>query len=654
MKKNITLALLLFTLFTANAQKKATDSLKKLIATTKEDTTRVMLTKELAGLYLYSKPDTVLILTQQGLQLSKAAQFPKGEAAMLNLRGGVYELTGNYPKALSSHLESLKISEKIKDLVGVVKNLHDISNIYSDEGDERQSINYALRAKSIAETARMQRSLSIILLDLGDSYEKLNILDSALRYTRQEYLRSLKSNETDIICVGTNNLGNIYSKMHRPDTALYYYRKAILYAKRMNSYEVICETTIGMARIFKQQGQPDSSLYYARQSIAAGWVGGFTRHVLAASQFLTEYFEKQGRLDSAYRYQKISIAAKDSLYSKEKTSAFHNLSFAENQRQQDIQEQQAAYRASIRFYMLLTVIVFLVVMAFVFWRNNRRNEKAKRLLQLQKEQIQTTLGELKTTQTQLVQREKMASLGELTAGIAHEIQNPLNFVNNFSEVSRELMSELIQELGKGDTEEAKAITQDVIENLAKINHHGRRADSIVKGMLEHSRVGTGQKQPTDLNTLADEFLKLSYHGLRAKDKSFNADLITHYHAGLLKANVVQQDMGRVLINLFNNAFYAVNQKAKTAVDGYKPAVTVTTLTENGQVIIKVKDNGTGIPDAIKEKILQPFFTTKPTGEGTGLGLSLSYDILVKGHNGTLDIISKEGEGAEFIVKLPVG
>jgi signal transduction histidine kinase len=275
------------------------------------------------------------------------------------------------------------------------------------------------------------------------------------------------------------------------------------------------------------------------------------------------------------------------------------------------------------------------------------------LLQTEKRRAEDALTELKSTQTQLVQREKMASLGELTAGIAHEIQNPLNFVNNFSEVSKELMAELIEELDKGDTEEVKAITQDVIENLAKINHHGRRADSIVKGMLEHSRVGTGQKEPTDLNTLADEFLKLSYHGLRAKDKSFNAELVMHYDAALPKANVVQQDMGRVMLNLFNNAFYAVNQKSKATVNGYKPEVTINTSSTNGQIIISVKDNGVGIPDAIKEKILQPFFTTKPTGEGTGLGLSLSYDILVKGHNGTLDIVSKEGEGSEFIVKLPI-
>ena len=283
-----------------------------------------------------------------------------------------------------------------------------------------------------------------------------------------------------------------------------------------------------------------------------------------------------------------------------------------------------------------------------------QNETLERQVTERTAELNQSLNDLKTTQTQLIQSEKMASLGELTAGIAHEIQNPLNFVNNFSEVSAELVDELQQELNNGDKKEAIAISEDIKQNLEKIRHHGKRADGIVKGMLQHSQSSSGKKEPADMNALADEYLRLSYHGLRAKDQSFNAELVTIFDNKLPKVNVIPQDMGRVLLNLFNNAFYAVNHKAKTAVDGYKPAVTVTTLTENGQVIIKVKDNGTGIPEAIKEKILQPFFTTKPTGEGTGLGLSLSYDILVKGHNGTLDIISKEGEGAEFIVKLPVG
>jgi two-component system NtrC family sensor kinase len=247
----------------------------------------------------------------------------------------------------------------------------------------------------------------------------------------------------------------------------------------------------------------------------------------------------------------------------------------------------------------------------------------------------------------------MASLGELTAGIAHEIQNPLNFVNNFSEVSTELIEELQYELKNGDKEEVIAISDDIKQNLEKIYHHGKRADFIVKGMLEHSRTSTGEKQLTNINVLADEFFKLSYHGLRAKDKSFNAELITHFDQSLPAVNIVQQDIGRVLLNLFNNAFYAVAQRQKTAEKGYRPEVSIKTSMENGQVVIKVKDNGVGIPDSIKDKIMQPFFTTKPTGEGTGLGLSLSYDIVVKSHGGKIELKTKEGEATEFIVSLPL-
>jgi len=270
-----------------------------------------------------------------------------------------------------------------------------------------------------------------------------------------------------------------------------------------------------------------------------------------------------------------------------------------------------------------------------------------------RKRTEDTLNELRATQKQLIQSEKMASLGELTAGIAHEIQNPLNFVNNFSEVSIELLAELQEEAKAGHAGDVIDIAADLTQNLEKINHHGRRADAIVKGMLEHSRASTGQKQPTDLNKLADEYLRLAYHGLRAKDKSFNAELITHYDGTLPKIKMVPQDMGRVILNILNNAFYATQQKAKNAGTAYKPEVTVATIAQDGQAVIKVKDNGSGIPADIKDKIMQPFFTTKPTGEGTGLGLSLSYDIVVKGHSGKIDVLSKDGEYTEFIVTLPV-
>jgi len=268
-------------------------------------------------------------------------------------------------------------------------------------------------------------------------------------------------------------------------------------------------------------------------------------------------------------------------------------------------------------------------------------------------ELRNTLENLKSTQAQLIQSEKMASLGELTAGIAHEIQNPLNFVNNFSEVSSELLDEMKNELATGNAQQAKTIAEDVKQNLEKIIHHGKRADGIVKGMLMHSRASTSQREPTDINSVADEYLRLSYHGLRAKDKTFNAKFETHFDPTIEKINVIPQDIGRVLLNLFTNAFYSVTKKNKQHPEDYEPCVSVTTKRLKDRVEIRVKDNGMGIPQKVMDKIFQPFFTTKPTGEGTGLGLSLSYDIIAKGHGGELKAETKEGEFAEFIILLPI-
>ncbi|WP_037298751.1 ATP-binding protein [Runella limosa] len=265
-----------------------------------------------------------------------------------------------------------------------------------------------------------------------------------------------------------------------------------------------------------------------------------------------------------------------------------------------------------------------------------------------------SLKHLKATQQQLIQSEKLASLGELTAGIAHEIQNPLNFVNNFSEVSVELLDELKSERTKKERDEEleNEILDDIFQNLEKINYHGKRASSIVTGMLQHSRASTGKKEPINLNTLADEYLRLSYHGLRAKDKSFNAKMNTFLDESLPKVNVIPQDFGRVLLNLINNAFYAVQAKGKLEIKDYSPTVSVHTQATEQGIVIKVEDNGTGIPEELKSKIFQPFFTTKPTGQGTGLGLSLAYDIVTKGHGGTIELDSIEGEGTTFIITLP--
>ncbi|WP_083639214.1 two-component regulator propeller domain-containing protein [Algoriphagus marinus] len=299
-------------------------------------------------------------------------------------------------------------------------------------------------------------------------------------------------------------------------------------------------------------------------------------------------------------------------------------------------------------YLIYVLLFLLALRIFSKWR--------ERKLELEKVKLEQTVEErtkeLKASQAQLIQSEKMASLGELTAGIAHEIQNPLNFVNNFSELNKELVQEAKEELAKGDLEETKAILNDLEGNSEKINHHGKRADAIVKGMLAHSRSSSGEKIPTDINALADEYLRLSYHGLRARDKSFNADFKTDFDPNLPKVNVVSQDIGRVLLNLINNAFQAVHERGKKGESGYKPEVSVETkLTTKNLTLITIRDNGLGIPDSIKEKIFQPFFTTKPTGHGTGLGLSLSYDI-VKAHGGEIRVESKQGEGTSFIISLP--
>ncbi|MDQ6813141.1 MAG: ATP-binding protein [Bacteroidota bacterium] len=310
-------------------------------------------------------------------------------------------------------------------------------------------------------------------------------------------------------------------------------------------------------------------------------------------------------------------------------------------------------------YFVLSIGAVFLVIAVLLWRNNRHRRKAYTILEQQKQETdlqrmkaEKSLKELKDVQAQLIQSEKMASLGELTAGIGHEIQNPLNFVNNFSEVNSELIDELKEEIEKGNIEEMNSIADDIKENEQKINHHGKRADAIVKGMLQHSRSSTGVKEQTNINALAEEYLRLSYHGLRAKDKSFNSEIKTDFDNSIGNINIIPQDIGRVLLNLYNNAFYTVSEKAKQLTSGYEPTVLLSTKKNVDNLILTVTDNGNGIPQNIVDKIFQPFFTTKPTGEGTGLGLSLSDDI-VKAQGGELKVETKEEEGTSFIIQLPV-
>ena len=372
-------------------------------------------------------------------------------------------------------------------------------------------------------------------------------------------------------------------------------------------------------------------------------------YVLRDYKLLANLYEKNGDIVKAKEIYKSLINLQDSIEADK--AKYRTISF---ETEQQITENEIAISklesdnklsAQSKNFTIGIAALLLVLAVSIYYRLESK-KKANKVLE-------STLTNLKSTQSQLIQSEKMASLGELTAGIAHEIQNPLNFVNNFSEVNKELLLEMKDEIDKGNLEEVKALAIDLIDNEEKINHHGKRADAIVKGMLQHSRSSNSEKEPTDINALCDEYLRLAYHGLRAKDKTFNAAMKTDFDESLGNIHIIPQDIGRVVLNLLTNAFYAVSAEALTRESvGYEPTVSITTKKFGNKVEIKISDNGNGIPQKVLDKIFQPFFTTKPTGQGTGLGLSLSYDI-VKTHGGELKVETKEGEGSTFIIQLPL-
>lgn len=392
----------------------------------------------------------------------------------------------------------------------------------------------------------------------------------------------------------------------------------------------------------------ESAVKYAHQTLAKATQVGSRQDIRDASQVLAAVFEYRKQPDSAYHYFKLYTTMNDSLVNNQIKGKLTSYTF--EQQIDTINKEIAIQQAQLRNEMLqkrflIGIAIAFLVIATLLLRNNSLKRKANK-------QMESTLEHLRATQSQLIQSEKMASLGELTAGIAHEIQNPLNFVNNFSEVNKELLAEADGEIDKGNFAAIKDIIKDVISNEEKIGHHGKRADGIVKGMLQHSTSSSGVKEPTDINALADEYLRVAFHGFRAKDKSFNVTTKTEFDKTLGKVNVVPQDIGRVVLNLISNAFYTVSEKKKQHAHDYEPTVTVKTTKHDGVVLISVSDNGNGIPSKVLDKIFQPFFTTKPTGQGTGLGLSLSYDI-AKAHGGGLNVETKEGEGSEFTISIPI-
>jgi signal transduction histidine kinase len=638
------------------------DSLKRLLTTAKQDTTKVNLLNQLSWAYIFVYADSGVYYAKQGLQLAETIGYAQGKLSnTVPLIIGLTNLV-NFGEALYYGFKGIQLAQSLKDTAALSWIYADMIASYRDQEDYKEALAYGYRAKQISGSKHCSPEAKYLALGfIGSVYERTNRLDSALYYVKRAV--ELNDNNSGILEV----FGNIYVKKGNPDSALYYYHKVIPLAQQQRVYIDLVDTYNAMSQVFESKGRKDSSIYYANLSISQEGIHTYPDGALRSALQLAKVYEIKGAEDSVIKYYKLAVSLKDRLFDRQKTREAQRFMFDERLHQQELQQQLAqtklAFRNRLNIYFLLAGLLILVIVAGGLWRRNVFKQKSYALLQkqkqetdLQKVKVENALSDLKATQAQLIQSEKMASLGELTAGIAHEIQNPLNFVNNFSDVNKELLTELKDEVDKGNLVEVKQIASDVIENEEKISLHGKRADSIVKGMLQHSRASSGKKEATDINVLADEYLRLSYHGMRARDKSFNAEMKTVFDETIGKINVVPQDIGRVLLNLYNNAFYAVSEKKKVANENYHPAVSVVTKRLNsplgdGGIEIRVSDNGNGIPQNIVDKIFQPFFTTKPTGQGTGLGLSLAYDI-IKANGGEIKVETKEGEGSEFRIELP--
>jgi signal transduction histidine kinase len=460
--------------------------------------------------------------------------------------------------------------------------------------------------------------------------------------------------------------GRMLIKQGKYEEAIDIIQKSYERNKNGDDTRGMSSSAVQLAKAYKDIGDHNSAIQFALKAYDLASRTSWMPTQINASDLLSQLYETLGNKQKALDYLKLyrSLKEKSEELNDKARLAEVEIQALLKKNKEDIEllEKETELRAQENKAQQLWILsiggalLSAIIIAIILVRNNRQKQKANT-------RLASTLSDLKSTQSQLIQSEKMASLGELTAGIAHEIQNPLNFVNNFSEVNTELIDELEYEANMGNLDEVKAIAKDIKENGQKINHHGKRADAIVKGMLQHSSSGSGKKEPTNINALADEYLRLAFHGLRAKDKTFNATMKTAFDETIGNINIIPQDIGRVILNLITNAFYAVhakalaeasavNEKSKQNIAGYEPAVEVITMKEGNKVLISVKDNGNGIPQKIMDKIFQPFFTTKPTGQGTGLGLSLSYD-MVKAHGGTLEVVSEEGLGSEFQITLPI-
>ena len=641
--KSLTLFMCIF--FTATGaypQQSQSDSLMILLSKTKEDTTRVLLLSQLCWNEVFSNPDSGLLFGQKGLKLAQSIGYKKGEFDCKANLAVNWWAVGDYATTIKLMLEVIDFRKAKNDTSALIDLYGILAHVQRDQGDYNEALKCVKNSDQLAQNFNNCSECGGNYATKGSIYYEMNKLDSALVNLKKG---GGGSNAWILLRIGMT-----YAKMNNNNIALDYYRQSIKALSEINNLKDLAAAYNSVAELFKKTGATDSVIYYSKQALNIAQQKKFNKEILQSCLLLSNAY-KTIDTKKAFDYLSLAVETKDSLYSREKQRQILSYKFNEELRQQQIRNAEEQNRNRIRIYVLITALALLIVIGLILYHNSQHRERAKA-------KIEQAYNELKTTQSQLIQSEKMASLGELTAGIAHEIQNPLNFVNNFSEVNKELLVEMKEEMKKGNIDDADSIANDVINNEEKINHHGKRADAIVKGMLQHSRGSNGVKEPTDINALADEYLRMSYHGVRAKDNSFNATMKTDYDETIGNINIIPQDIGRVILNLITNAFYAVTEKKKQQPDNYGPIVTVSTrklsspLGDGGKIEIRVGDNGNGIPQKVLDKIFQPFFTTKPTGQGTGLGLSLSYDI-IKAHGGEIKVETKEREGSDFIIKLPI-
>ena len=623
----------------------------------------------------YTEAEAIL---RQSLSLFEELHHERGLSDVYEYFGIIHRSQGNYAASLDALFKSLQFRQQLQYKEGLALSFYHIGVTYKYLGDFGNALHYSLQGLSIAREIQAAMPESYLLNSLGGIYLETHDYEAALDYYNQSLTLRQRIGDQWGEAGCLDNIGTILLQQQKADTALPFFKRGLIICTSIGDQKGQGNTLLHIGKIYQQAGQTDVALDYINQSLTIRKSIGDKRGQAEIGLFLGGLYQ-QTQPDYALLLLQESLQLAETIKASDLIYKIYHMLAETLKHKGDFQAALTYFELGLKLEKEVNnesvnqKLINLQIAHQVEQARKEaelyqlRNQELAALvdeIQHQKNALNQTLQELRNTQAQLIQSEKLASLGELTAGIAHEIQNPLNFVNNFSELSAELVEELEEEGQKPTrdlTLEAELLA-DLKDNLHRINHHGNRASSIVKGMLEHSRASTGQRQPTDLNVLADEYLKLAYHGLRAKGKSgstgtpewgqFNARFDLKADPGIRLVSVVPQDIGRVLLNLYNNAFYATQQRTKLNQPDYQPTLTVSTELMDSGIEIRVRDNGMGIPDAVKAKIFQPFFTTKPTGEGTGLGLSLSYDIITKGHGGTIEVASVEGEGTEFVVTLP--